>query len=187
MAEGTKTLGDLKGLKTLVTPVVAKGVVAAAEEPAAARKEPVKDAQGRSRATGKRKNAVARVWIKPGPGKITVNGRDSKSYFARPVLRMLINQPFACAGREGQFDVFCTVKGGGVDPVRAGIAPAVEGRRLPDPRLPRRRAQEVRQAQGPPQLPVLQAINFARSRFCFMIGRPLRGALFISAMRSHRP
>ncbi|OHC75638.1 MAG: 30S ribosomal protein S9 [Rhodospirillales bacterium RIFCSPLOWO2_12_FULL_58_28] len=129
MAEGTKTLGDLKGLKTLVTPVVAKGVVAAAEEPAAARKEPVKDAQGRSRATGKRKNAVARVWIKPGPGKITVNGRDSKSYFARPVLRMLINQPFACAGREGQFDVFCTVKGGGLSgqagAVRQGISKAL--------------------------------------------------------------
>lgn len=129
MAEGTKTLNDLKGLKTLVSPAVAKEAVVATTEEPAARKEPVKDAQGRSRATGKRKNAVARVWIKPGPGKITVNGRDAKVYFARPVLRMLINQPFSCAGREGQFDVFCTVKGGGLSgqagAVRHGISKAL--------------------------------------------------------------
>ncbi|HSV28554.1 MAG TPA: 30S ribosomal protein S9 [Candidatus Omnitrophota bacterium] len=72
------------------------------------------DAQGRAYATGRRKNAVARVWIKPGSGKIIVNGRDVTTYFARPVLRMLINQPFEAARAEGQFDVFCTVTGGGL-------------------------------------------------------------------------
>jgi small subunit ribosomal protein S9 len=72
------------------------------------------DAQGRAYATGKRKNAVARVWIKPGSGKITVNGRDVTTYFARPVLRMLINQPFQTTRSEGQFDIVCTVNGGGL-------------------------------------------------------------------------
>src|SRR3954467_3528275 len=74
--------------------------------------QPIRDELGRSYATGKRKNAVARVWIKPGNGKIEVNGRDSPVYFARPVLRMLINQPFVVTDRLGQFDVFCTVLGG---------------------------------------------------------------------------
>ena len=72
------------------------------------------DDQGRSYATGKRKDAVARIWIKPGAGRITVNGREVERYFARPVLRMLINQPFDVAGRAGQYDVMCTVKGGGL-------------------------------------------------------------------------
>jgi len=76
--------------------------------------QPKRDAFGRSYATGKRKNAVARVWIKPGTGKIEVNGRDSPVYFARPVLRMLINQPFVITDRLGQFDVWCTVTGGGL-------------------------------------------------------------------------
>src|SRR5512135_3685656 len=71
--------------------------------------KPRLDAQGRAYATGKRKNAVARVWIKPGTGKITVNGRDSPVYFARPVLRMLLNQPFSVVNRLGQYDVICTV------------------------------------------------------------------------------
>jgi small subunit ribosomal protein S9 len=87
------------------------------------------DAQGRAYATGKRKNAVARVWVKPGTGKITVNGRDSPIYFARPVLRMLINQPFAIVNRLGQFDVNCTVIGGGLSgqagAVRHGISKAL--------------------------------------------------------------
>jgi small subunit ribosomal protein S9 len=87
------------------------------------------DAQGRSYATGKRKNAVARVWIKPGKGKITVNGRENQVYFARPVLRMLINQPFLVANRENQYDVVCTVTGGGLSgqagAVRHGIARAL--------------------------------------------------------------
>ena len=87
------------------------------------------DAQGRAYATGKRKNAVARVWLKPGNGKITVNGRESPVYFARPVLRMMMNQPFTVAGREGQYDVVCTVVGGGLSgqagAVRHGISRAL--------------------------------------------------------------
>jgi small subunit ribosomal protein S9 len=91
--------------------------------------QPKLDAQGRAYATGKRKNAVARVWVKPGTGKITVNGRDSPVYFARPVLRMLINQPFLVVNRMGQFDVNCTVVGGGLSgqagAVRHGISKAL--------------------------------------------------------------
>ena len=91
--------------------------------------KPKLDGQGRAYATGKRKNAVARVWIKPGNGKITVNGRDSPIYFARPVLRMLLNQPFVVAERLGQFDVVCTVSGGGLSgqagAVRHGISKAL--------------------------------------------------------------
>ncbi len=91
--------------------------------------KPKLDAQGRAYATGKRKNAVARVWIRPGSGKITVNGRDSPVYFARPVLRMLLNQPFVVASRLGQYDVVCTVAGGGLSgqagAVRHGISKAL--------------------------------------------------------------
>jgi small subunit ribosomal protein S9 len=91
--------------------------------------EPKRDAQGRSYATGKRKDAVARVWVKPGKGQITVNGRTVEVYFARPVLRMLINQPFLAANRNGQFDVICTVVGGGLSgqagAVRHGISRAL--------------------------------------------------------------
>jgi small subunit ribosomal protein S9 len=91
--------------------------------------QPVRDALGRSYATGKRKNAVARVWIKPGTGKVEVNGHDSPVYFARPVLRMLINQPFVVTDRLGQFDVWCTVQGGGLSgqagAVRHGISRAL--------------------------------------------------------------
>ena len=87
------------------------------------------DAQGRSYATGRRKDAVARVWLKPGSGKIIVNGRDQEVYFARPTLRLVINQPFAVAGREGQYDIVATVKGGGLSgqagAVKHGIAQAL--------------------------------------------------------------
>jgi small subunit ribosomal protein S9 len=87
------------------------------------------DKQGRSYATGKRKNAVARVWIKPGSGKITVNTRTVEVFFARPVLRMLIQQPLVAANRTTQFDVVCTVSGGGLSgqagAVRHGIAKAL--------------------------------------------------------------
>ncbi len=97
--------------------------------PAASEAKPRLDPQGRAYATGKRKNAVARVWIKPGSGKITVNGRDSPVYFARPVLRMLLNQPFVIAERLGQYDVVCTVSGGGLSgqagAVRHGISKAL--------------------------------------------------------------
>jgi small subunit ribosomal protein S9 len=87
------------------------------------------DQQGRAYATGKRKDAVARVWIKPGPGRIVVNDRDIEVFFARPVLRMVINQPFEAVERSGQFDVMCTVKGGGLSgqagAVRHGISKAL--------------------------------------------------------------
>jgi small subunit ribosomal protein S9 len=91
--------------------------------------EPVIDEHGRSYATGKRKDAVARVWIKPGLGKITVNGREVERYFARPVLQMLLQQPFDVADRSGQFDVTATVTGGGLSgqagAVRHGISKAL--------------------------------------------------------------
>ena len=91
--------------------------------------QPKLDAFGRAYATGKRKNAVARVWIKPGNGQIKVNDRDSPIYFARPVLRMIINQPFVTTNRLGQFDVMCTVTGGGLSgqagAVRHGISRAL--------------------------------------------------------------
>ena len=89
----------------------AEAVVSA--EPAVVR-EPQRDKFGRAYATGRRKDASARVWIKAGSGKITVNGKDVETYFARPVLRMLINQPFAVTNRAGQFDVVATVAGGGL-------------------------------------------------------------------------
>ena len=117
MSPETQTLADLK---SLTTPAAAPAAVAA---------EPKIDKQGRAYATGKRKNAVARVWLKPGTGKITVNGRDSPVYFARPVLRMLLNQPFVIVNRLGQFDVICTVIGGGLSgqagAVRHGISKAL--------------------------------------------------------------
>ncbi len=120
MAEESQTLTDLAGLGE------AAGVAVAAEPEAP---EPKRDALGRSYATGKRKDAVARVWIKPGPGKITVNGREFERYFVRPVLRMLIHQPFEAADRKDQFDVTCTVKGGGLSgqagAVRHGISKAL--------------------------------------------------------------
>jgi small subunit ribosomal protein S9 len=109
----------MEALQSLVTP--------AAE--AAQSREPIRDAQGRAYATGKRKNAVARVWIKPGRGKITVNGRDQEVYFARPVLRMMIAQPLEVSGRLGEFDVDVTVVGSGLSgqagAVRHGIAKAL--------------------------------------------------------------
>jgi small subunit ribosomal protein S9 len=108
----------LEALQSLATP--AEG---------AAPVEPKRDAQGRSYATGKRKNAVARVWIKPGRGRITINGRDQEVYFARPVLRMMIAQPLQVAGRLGEFDVQVTVTGSGLSgqagAVRHAIAKAL--------------------------------------------------------------
>jgi len=97
--------------------------------PEEAAREQVIDAQGRAYATGKRKNAIARVWIKPGKGQITVNGRDQEVYFARPVLRMMIAQPLEVSNRQGQFDVVVTVQGSGLSgqagAVRHGISKAL--------------------------------------------------------------
>jgi small subunit ribosomal protein S9 len=121
MAENpTRSLADLKDLAQTIAP-----------EPEIAPPVPKLDAQGRAYATGRRKDAVARVWVKPGAGRITVNGRDVERYFARPALRMIINQPFAVASRVQQFDVVCSVAGGGLSgqagAVRHGISPALVG------------------------------------------------------------
>ena len=120
MAEETQNLDDLSQLGE------ATGL---AVEPAPETVEPKIDAQGRSYATGKRKNAVARVWIKPGSGRVNVNGKDIETYFARPVLRMVLNQPFEAVNRRDQYDVVCTVTGGGLSgqagAVRHGISKAL--------------------------------------------------------------
>ena len=100
-----------------------------ASNPRAAAPEPKIDKDGRAYATGKRKNAIARVWIKPGKGVITINGRDQETYFARPVLRMMIAQPLQVSDRLGQFDVVATVLGSGLSgqagAVRHGISKAL--------------------------------------------------------------
>ncbi len=113
MADSATSLEDLKEAVTETAPP----------------REPKKDELGRSYATGRRKDAVARVWIKAGTGKITINNREFENYFPRPVLRMVINQPFQVTNREGQFDVYCTVSGGGLSgqagAVRHGISQAL--------------------------------------------------------------
>ncbi len=113
-------MADLSSLKDLA------GTSAAPSAPVHVRKV---DAQGRSYATGKRKNAVARVWVKPGTGKITVNGRAFATYFARPVLQMVLQQPLVAAARASQFDIDATVAGGGLSgqagAVRHGISKAL--------------------------------------------------------------
>ena len=87
------------------------------------------DKDGRAYATGKRKDAIARVWVKPGSGKITINKRDMETYFARPVLQMILRQPIVAAARDGQFDIWATVSGGGLSgqagAVRHGISKAL--------------------------------------------------------------
>ena len=99
------------------------------QAPAAPLREQELDQQGRAYATGRRKDAVARVWIKPGKGTITINGRDQEVFFARPTLRLIINQPFQITEREGQYDVVCTVAGGGLSgqagAVKHGISQAL--------------------------------------------------------------
>ncbi|MHA1601149.1 MAG: 30S ribosomal protein S9 [Alphaproteobacteria bacterium] len=126
MADETQTLTDLSELGAATGAAPATDAVAEAQ---ADMPEPKRDAQGRSYATGKRKNAIARVWIKPGSGSITVNGRGQEIYFQRPVLRMLIGQPFQVSDRDNQFDVVCTVTGGGLSgqagAVRHGISKAL--------------------------------------------------------------
>lgn len=124
MATETKTLSDLAGLKTTATGTGATEAVHGA--PVHVQKL---DKFGRAYATGKRKNAVARVWIKPGKGKITVNAKDFSAYFARPVLQMLLKQPLIAAARSDQYDVIVTVAGGGLSgqagAVRHGISKAL--------------------------------------------------------------
>jgi small subunit ribosomal protein S9 len=114
----SRSLADLKDL-----------AVATAMPTDKVKVEPKRDTLGRSYATGRRKNAIARVWIKPGKGEIMVNGKRVGQYFARPVLRMLITQPFLVADRYNQFDVYCTVSGGGLSgqagALRHGISRAL--------------------------------------------------------------
>jgi len=148
MADKKKSLSDL-GALTSETPEAPAPAVEATEAPAVEAGEtetveapapvapqietPLREQQldkyGRAYATGRRKDAVARVWLKPGTGKIEVNGRDQSIYFARPTLRLVINQPFGVTEREGQYDVVCTVKGGGLSgqagAVKHGIAQAL--------------------------------------------------------------
>ena len=127
MAQEIKSLDALKG---------AVGNAPAAVQAVAEVKQPVRDELGRSYATGKRKDAVARVWIKPGTGKVTVNGKDMSAYFARPVLQMILRQPFSVAGVVDQFDVMATVTGGGLSgqagAVKHGVSKALQ---LYDPSL----------------------------------------------------
>lgn len=105
------------------------GTVAAAAQPAAPVHVQKLDKQGRAYATGKRKDAIARVWVKPGSGKIIVNDKEFAAYFARPVLQMILKQPILATGREGQFDIIATVIGGGLSgqagAVRHGISKAL--------------------------------------------------------------
>ena len=117
------TATSLADLETLGADVQAPAQIAAVI------REQEIDAQGRAYATGRRKDAVARVWLKPGTGKIVVNGRDQEVFFARPSLRLVINQPFGVTERTGQYDVIATVKGGGLSgqagAVKHGIAQAL--------------------------------------------------------------
>ncbi|MGD9471560.1 MAG: 30S ribosomal protein S9 [Novosphingobium sp.] len=124
------SLSDLADLKDIAGEAVeTTGAPLAPKAPAAPLREQELDAHGRAYATGRRKDAVARVWLKPGTGKVTVNGRDQEVYFARPTLRLVIDQPFQIADRAGQYDVVATVKGGGLSgqagAVKHGIAQAL--------------------------------------------------------------
>ena len=160
--------GTLADLKTLV-----QGTPAAGDASAAPR-TPKRDQWGRSYATGRRKNAVARVWVKPGKGNMEINGKPVLTYFARPVLRMLLSQPFLVADRYEQFDVIATVTGGGLSgqagAVRHGISRALTnyepdlrpilkkaGFLTRDPRVVERK--KYGKAKARRSLPVQQALN----------------------------
>ncbi|MDG5752021.1 MULTISPECIES: 30S ribosomal protein S9 [Qipengyuania] len=131
MADETKndTVSDLADLKDIASDAPqgdAADIAATAEVPL---REQELDKEGRAYATGRRKDATARVWLKPGSGKVTVNGKDQEVYFARPTLRLIIDQPFAITERQGQYDVVATVKGGGLSgqagAVKHGISQAL--------------------------------------------------------------
>ena len=145
MSDNRQSLSDLKDLTQAAPEAPAAAASEALEAPisqptsgvserragdmVAVLREKEVDAQGRAYATGRRKDAVARVWLKPGSGKIVVNGRDQEVYFARPTLRLVINQVFAVADRKEQYDGIATVKGGGLSgqagAVRHGISQAL--------------------------------------------------------------
>ena len=136
MSDNRQSLSDLgaiaSGEAPAAAPASAEDYLNAPVAPVASTmplREQILDKQGRAYATGRRKDAVARVWIKPGSGKIVINGRDQEVYFARPTLRLVINQPFGVADRIGAYDVMCTVKGGGLSgqagAVKHGISQAL--------------------------------------------------------------
>lgn len=129
MADENNTVSDLSDLKEIAGDAPAADAAEIAQNPAAPLREQELDAQGRAYATGRRKDATARVWVKPGTGKITVNGKDQEVYFARPTLRLIIDQPFAITDRQGQYDVVATVRGGGLSgqagAVKHGISQAL--------------------------------------------------------------
>ena len=124
-----QSLSDLGQIAQGAVVAPEAGFTPAPAQPEAPLREQQLDKQGRAYATGRRKDAVARVWLKPGTGKITVNGRDQEIYFARATLRLVINQPFVIAAREGQYDVVASVQGGGLSgqagAVKHGIAQAL--------------------------------------------------------------
>ena len=166
MAETIQTLEELSSLKPAAAPAPPKYVQKL-------------DKQGRAYATGKRKDAVARVWIKMGAGKIVINTRPVETYFARPVLRMMIQQPLVAANRQGQFDVVCTVSGGGLSgqagAVRHGISKALM-RHEPDLRPVLKRGgfltrdsrvverKKYGKAKARQKLPVLEAVIVVASQ-----------------------
>ena len=130
MAKKT-TINDIKDLKAAqVTTAAPAAAATTAESNQPLVREKKIDAQGRSYGTGRRKDAVARVWVKPGSGKVTVNGRDQSTYFARHTHRLILNQPFLVVNSVGHFDVIATVKGGGLSgqagAVRHGISRALQ-------------------------------------------------------------
>lgn len=128
MSDETNTLSDLADLANVTAGAEAPAAPATPVSAAPLRQQEL-DAYGRAYATGRRKDAVARVWLKPGTGKVIVNGRDQEVYFARPTLRLVIAQPFEVADRTGQYDVVATVKGGGLSgqagAVKHGISQAL--------------------------------------------------------------
>ncbi|OWK32599.1 30S ribosomal protein S9 [Sphingomonas mucosissima] len=140
MSDNRQSLSDLAALTQQAAQAPASSDTAPAEattegaapvqvQPTMPLRQQELDKYGRAYATGRRKDAVARVWLKPGSGKITINGRDQEVYFARPTLRLVINQVFGITEREGQYDVICTVKGGGLSgqagAVKHGISQAI--------------------------------------------------------------
>ncbi len=142
MSDTVQSLSDLKDITAAgaaPAPAAAEGEAPAAPAPVVSNaplRQQELDKQGRAYATGRRKDAVARVWIKRGSGKVTVNGKEMAAYFARPVLQMILRQPFQIAGVENEFDVMATVAGGGLSgqagAVKHGISKALQ---LYDPTL----------------------------------------------------
>ena len=131
MADETKneTVSDLADLKDIAGNAPEGGAAQIAETAQVPLREQELDKEGRAYATGRRKDATARVWLKPGSGKVIINGKDQEVYFARPTLRLIIDQPFTITDRQGQYDVIATVRGGGLSgqagAVKHGISQAL--------------------------------------------------------------